>query len=111
MRLGPDVYELNLRKDGTGSLSKNGVPEALTWNWWAQSEQAFIHVSVDTIDDLNAHVGVPTEDEMEARAGVPKDAPKTRSADLGLVSECSAGLASELDIGVDGKQRFVRTDR
>jgi hypothetical protein len=115
MRSGPDVYELNLRKDGTGSLSRNGVPEAFTWVWWAESEQAFLHVSVATIDDLNAHAGSPfTIGAVMARAGnpTPRADPKTQRGDLGLISECSAGLASELDIGLPSNHlRFARTDR
>jgi hypothetical protein len=101
MRSGPDAYELNLRKDGTGSLSKNGIPETFTWTWWENSEQPFLrNLSGATIDDLEARAGSHT----------PPDIPKTQSGDFGLFPQCSAGVATELDLRVDGKVRFDRVD-
>jgi len=101
MRSGPLVYELALDKGGVGSLSRDGVVETFTWEWWSESEQPFLHVSQEVIDDLMARAGSPT----------PRDVAKTRSGYLGLIPKCRAGSATELDIGVDGELRFARTDR
>ena|SRR5579863_2663619 len=100
MRSGTDVYELNLAKDGVGSLSRNGVVEAFNWEWWSDSEQPFLHVSRGLLDDLMGRSGHPT----------PRDSANFRSGYLGLVPKCRAGSAAELDIGVDGELRFVRID-
>jgi len=101
MRSGTDVYELNLAKDGVGSLSRNGVVEAFNWEWWSESEQPFLHVSRGLLDDLMGRAGHPT----------PRDSANFRSGYLGLDPKCRAGSAAELDIGVDGELRFVRIDR
>src|SRR5581483_4369702 len=98
MRSGPQVYELALENQGTGSLSRNGMVETFTWEWWSESEQPFLHVSQPVIDDLMARAGTPR----------PRGTVNTHSGYLGLIPQCRAG---ELDIGVDGALRFVRTRR
>jgi hypothetical protein len=101
MRSGSDVYELVLAKDGTGSLSRKGVVESFTWEWWTESEQPFLHISSEASDDLMARAGTPP----------PHDVAKTRSGYLGLSPKCRSGSATELDIGLNGDLRFLRTDR
>ena len=97
LKSGADMYELSLMKDGSGSLSRNGKREDITWEWVASSEQVFLHMSRELLENLSALTGRPT----------PLDAAPFRSGYFGLDPKCRSGLATELALGEDAAH-FVR---
>jgi hypothetical protein len=90
MKAAADTYDLNLAKNGSGSISRNGQAESITWEW--ANQQVFLHVSRELLEDLGKLIGHQT----------PSDAAGFRSGYFGLDPKCHAGRATELSLGEGG---------
>src|SRR5580698_4832079 len=87
MSAGSRVYELRLAAGGLGTLSRDGRPENISWQW--ENEQVFLHVAGELARDLLVLSAPPV-----ARATVAK----SNEAYIGLVIKCRSGLAKRLDL-------------
>jgi hypothetical protein len=90
LKAAADTYELNLAKDGSGSISHNGQAESIRWEW--ANQQVFLHVSREILEDLGKLIGHQT----------PSDAASFRSGYFGLDPQCHTGRATELSLGEGG---------
>jgi hypothetical protein len=97
MKAAADTYDLSLSQDGSGSMSRNGKTEPLTWEWG--NEQVFLHLSRELLDDLGNLIGHKT----------PPDAAAFRSGYFGLDPKCRARHAIELSLG-ESTASFSRID-
>jgi hypothetical protein len=97
MKTAAGTYDLNLSQGGSGSISRNGQKEAITWEW--DNGQVFLHLSRDLIDDLGNLIGHPT----------PPNVAHFRSGYFGMDPKCRKGHAIELALG-DREVRFSRID-
>jgi hypothetical protein len=90
------TYELSLAADGAGTLSRDGMPEDIKWDW--TNEQVFL--------DLKGGLAVDLE-----RLSTPPASRQTQAVYLGLIPKCRSGRATELDLRLeDPEPHFARTD-
>jgi hypothetical protein len=97
MKAAADTYDLSLSQGGSGSMSRNGKTEPISWEW--NNEQVFLHLSRELLDGLGNLIGQRT----------PPDAANFHSGYFGLAPKCRAGHATELALG-EAAASFSRID-